>query len=92
MTKHYTEDEAKEIKRLNCLVNKFSHEMIERLADKVQEGYHGWEMHHFYDLMLEQLEKDVKVAAKVTIPRRGSRLFIDIANRAMFLWNLENNE
>jgi len=76
----------KEIKSLSKLVDLFAQAMKEKLIEKVEEDYYGWEdendVPEWY--LKEGLLEHVK---KGPIGQE-----VDIANLAMFLWNRKNEQ
>lgn len=76
----HTEDELRALKRL---VKLFSREMLAKLERKQREGYADWDSADLRVTMWESLKRHVD---------RGPSQALDIANLAMFVWNLEDQD
>ena len=77
------EDEETQERALGDLVYYFSGEMEAKLLQKVREGYLGWDKLIFREVLERKLKEHVE---------RGSGQYIDIANLAAMLWNLEQGK
>lgn len=73
--------------KLVVTLGKFSTEMRKRLLEKHETGYRGWDLNACKDEMENKL---LAKANYIYIPDSDCiKHCIDIANFAMFLWNLE---
>lgn len=83
------EDKMWESGKLNRVVLEFSEKMKERVHEKLDEGYSGWDKNEMYNQIHTMLKKKVNKIGQLNLRNKD---FIDIANLAMFLYNLEINE
>jgi len=74
-------------KKLSKTLQKFVGEMTQRLAEKESDGYEGWDNEDMFTPLLSCLIKD---AGEVLDNANSQVECIDIANRAMMLWYLNN--
>lgn len=75
-------DSLSELFALYELVDKFSGDMKSKLRKKFHEGYRGWDNREIKQDLINKLHKKLEEDV-------GPERFIDIANLAAFLWNLE---
>lgn len=66
---------------LEAMVDAFASEMKKKLIAKMEEGYGGWANDSSRLLLQRKLEEHVS---------RGEGQWVDVANLACFLWNLED--
>ena len=80
--KYSTEKSGSESIALIALVNDFAYQMKNRLLEKLEEGYSGWDSDEAWriedirDRVIDRMLDDPDLSP------------IDIANYAMFWWNL----
>ena len=79
--------ENTEKKKLDKVVDEFSHEMKMRLFKKVDEGYKGWDDNKYQHKILEDLKSNIHLVELIIDrqPTASKKKLIDIANRAMML-------
>ena len=66
-------------RKLKSTVRNFSAEMEKKVLAKLDEGYSGWDDFHYKEYLMKELLRH---------SMKGD--YVDVANIAMFLWNLEN--
>lgn len=71
------------LKLIKCLTE-WNGDQLKVLAEKVNQGYTGWDCDEDYDGMWDKLHKHIKLAEEGNV-----RSYIHIANLAMFLYNLK---
>jgi len=76
-------------KKLSETLKEFVGEMERRLAEKEGDGYEGWDNQDCFTPLLSCLIKD---AGEVLDIPNSQKECIDIANRAMMLWYLDNKK
>lgn len=78
-----------DIDKLCALVDQFAAIMKDRLIEKARAGYSGWDQHDFQLVMQTQLGVKSATATYSHDPVESAKGYLDCANLAMFLWNLE---
>jgi len=78
-----TTAQEKEVKLLHSAVDKFAIKMKARLADKVAQGYSGWEGAYPLIDLCQEIRDDARNVSNYDADENAS---IDIATRAMMLW------
>ena len=67
--------------KLLMLIGKFTTMMTLKINKKTIQGYHGWDLSINKATMLKKLRRNLK-----------QEDYVDVANLAMFLWNLKEQE
>ena len=88
MPEQRTLDEEKNA--LRAVLNRFVTAQAKRLIDKAEQGYLGWDNPEYTNWICNKLFSDAQFLAdnKVVDPR----IYIDIANRAMMLWAMQEGK
>ena len=81
--KYSTEKSGSESKALIALVDDFTNHMKYRLLEKLKEGYTGWDSGEAWQI------EDIREKIIDRMIDDPTEFPIDIANYAMFWWNLE---
>lgn len=72
--------------KLECLFQKFTEAMRERLEEKEQAGFTGWDIGDFHSYGLVERMNN-KASYVLSMGKAcGKKTLVDIANFAMFLW------
>jgi len=69
-----------ELASLIFVAKQFYHQMITRLAQKVREGYTGWDGEYPLEHLIAEMEEDLGEITQV------EKAAIDLACRAMFVY------
>ena len=69
-----------ECERLLSVIGEFATKMFGKLVGKAAEGYRGWDRPANRDMLLRQIREHVERSD-----------WVDVANLAAMLWNLEQN-
>jgi len=76
-----------EVRELNKAVTVFSKEMKTKLQAKRGEGWYGWDCPAYKLNMIHKLQQHVTRLVLGDVSQA-----VDIANFAMFLWNIDRQE
>jgi len=66
---------------LDALIDTFAQEMKRKLHQKFQEGHRGWDTPRYKSFFKSELRKHIE-----------KEDWIDVANFAAFLWNIQESE
>jgi len=86
-----TDELRREKDRLSIVVDRFAEEMKEKLYEKAEEGFRGWDECSPGDDELDEIMKKL-VRHTIAIAFDGEDEAIDVANLAMMIWLSDFNE
>lgn len=87
--RHMDKKHIEEMNKICSVLSNFTEEMKKRLLEKLKLGYTGWNDPVMTGNLLCDLSEDVKVLTK-DCSADSKKLLIDIANRAMMLYFLDD--